>query len=168
MEVEWLNDNFRDANISFTIQDINWVINPTWAEGNDLERMKVALRKGDNRALNLYFIRRHSNDRGAECTLPLAAVREGEVELLEDGCTIDTVFLPFQPRTSNGRVTHEVGHWLGLEHTFHNHNCAGEDDIIDDTPAQLSPSSGCPESRDSCPNQPGLDPIHNFMDLSSW
>jgi hypothetical protein len=29
----------------------------------------------------------------------------------------------------------------------------------------MSPTSGCPEGRDSCPS-PGLDPIHNYMDYS--
>jgi len=36
---------------------------------------------------------------------------------------------------------------------------------VDDTPAQASPTSGCPEGRDSCPAA-GLDPIHNYMDYS--
>ena len=39
-------------------------------------------------------------------------------------------------------------------------------DFVDDTPPQKSPSSGCPEGNDTCPRQPGLDPIHNYMDYS--
>ena len=38
-------------------------------------------------------------------------------------------------------------------------------DQVDDTPAQSSPTSGCPAGRDSCP-MPGMDPIHNYMDYS--
>jgi hypothetical protein len=37
--------------------------------------------------------------------------------------------------------------------------------MIPDTPAQSTPTSGCPVGRDSCPAA-GLDPIHNYMDYS--
>jgi len=56
-------------------------------------------------------------------------------------------------------------HFLGVEHTFANGCSPG--DLIPDTPAEAYPNFGCnpEEMRDTCP-EPGLDPIHNFMDYS--
>ena len=43
--------------------------------------------------------------------------------------------------------------------------CNGAGDQVDDTPAELEPTSGCPAGKDTCVGG-GLDPIHNYMDYS--
>lgn len=71
-------------------------------------------------------------------------------------------------------ATHEIGHWLGLFHTFSGTSCDpfNLNDLVDDTPQQALPSSNCvsccqDDGRDSCPLLPGRDPSRNFMDYSA-
>jgi hypothetical protein len=66
--------------------------------------------------------------------------------------------------TSATPAIREVGPYLGLPHTFEQ-GCEGHGDYVDDTPAMATPTSGCPLGKDTCP-EPGLDPIHNYMDYS--
>lgn len=68
-------------------------------------------------------------------------------------------------------LSHEIGHWLGLSHTFGGSNSAGVvcgNDDIDDTPATAGFYSTCPNYltlNDSC--SPGTRPnMQNIMDYS--
>ncbi|OBR08171.1 Extracellular metalloprotease [Colletotrichum higginsianum IMI 349063] len=161
-----LNANFGPHDISFRLQGVTRTVNAGWAGGGDELRMKRALRQGGYASLNVYFLGRSSGILG-KCTFPQGA-SIGSNTFTLDGCTVASSTIPGgKGRNVNlGKtLTHETGHWLGLYHTFRG-GCDGEGDLISDTPAQASPTRGCPPSRDSCPHKPGLDPIHNYMDYS--
>ena len=67
-------------------------------------------------------------------------------------------------------LEHELGHYLGLLHTFRG-GCTDPNDWIVDTPAQRKPFlNTCPERRDSCKRKrtPGLDPVRNFMGYAGY
>ncbi|KAH8131560.1 hypothetical protein FP744_10001997 [Trichoderma asperellum] len=160
-----LKTDFEPTGIVFNLKSIDRTINNTWANNADLKRMWYYLRNGSYHDLNLWFI--PTLKEYGYCTIP-ATGDSLPYAMQQDGCTIrsDTVPGGRANKYNLGKtVTHEVGHWLGLLHTFQG-GCNGPGDYIDDTPAQASPSMGCPEGRDSCPKQPGLDPIHNYMDYS--
>jgi hypothetical protein len=82
-----------------------------------------------------------------------------------DGVIVDYRSIPGGgfPHFSRGfTAVHEIGHWLGLFHTFEN-GCTPPGDGVDDTPYEAAPTLGCPRFKDTCP-APGTDPVHNFMD----
>ncbi|KAK2043333.1 extracellular metalloprotease [Colletotrichum somersetense] len=162
-----MNEDFGPHGISFNLVETTRTINPTWAQDGSELAMKRALRKGDYGALNLYFLRSLGGGTLGYCYFPTNA-SPGSQSYILDGCSILSSTVP-GGSTANynlGRtVTHEVGHWFGLYHTFQG-GCSGSGDSIADTPAQASASSGCPVGRDSCPSQAGVDPIHNYMDYS--
>ena len=75
------------------------------------------------------------------------------------------------PPFDQGRTaTHEVGHYLGLEHPFTGGcqagappDCYSTGDLICDVPSLASPSFGCPVGQQSC----GVTaPIHNYMNYT--
>lgn len=169
-QLKALNDAYGPHDVTFNLIDTTFTTNSNWAAGNGEVAMKRQLRQGDYKTLNLYFTdvaKLDGLDALGYCFFPEPNVSTGSSTFIRDGCVIVAETVPggsMAPYNLGGTAVHEVGHWFNLFHTFQD-GCTGGD-LVSDTPAQASQTSGCPTRRDSCPNQAGDDPIHNFMDYS--
>ena len=70
------------------------------------------------------------------------------------------------PYDKGRTATHEIGHWLGLKHTWGDADC-GSDDVYD-TPRQQGSNFGCPSfpHTTSCSETVNGDMFMNFMDFT--
>jgi hypothetical protein len=159
----------ESAGFNFTMGGITRTANDAWHNAGpgsaDERAMKTALKEGGDNTLNVYLTS------GAGFLGWAYFPNITETDPILDGVVVDwrsmlETSTQYQGTYDLGKtLPHEAGHWLNLYHTFQG-GCTEPGDMIPDTPAQASPTSGCPIGRDSCPSLPGLDPIHNYMDYS--
>ena len=163
-----MNNAYGSYGITYKLISSDFTANNNWATGNYDTQMKPALRKGNYADLNVYFLSDLGGGLLGICNFPTNAPR-GSSAFNQDGCDVLADSLPGGAATNfnlGGTAAHEVGHWHGLFHVFQGSSCSGAGDSVGDTPAQRSATSGCPSTKDSCPNVSGLDSIHNYMDYS--
>ena len=150
----------------FALKSIDRTRNSDWYDWSDPDvndddeiEAKRALHRGGFDDLNIYIAGLRDNLLGY-ATFPF------DTTLRRDGVVLLNESLPggaAAPYNLGDTATHEVGHWLGLFHTFEN-GCKYPGDLVPDTPYQDDGDNifECDESLNTC-RQPGRDPVHNFM-----
>jgi len=157
-----LNDAFAPE-FEFVLKKTTVTTDNYWPLNmNNDSPMKNALHEGDRSALNIWSTELRGGLLGY-ATFPTG--RDSN----NDGVVILYSSVPggtASPYNGGDTLTHEVGHWLMLYHTFQG-GCSENGDSVDDTPAVASPGSDCPSGRDSCVDNQGEDLIENYMDYTT-
>lgn len=163
-QINVLNAAFAASDVSFTFASVDYTDNANWfymEPGTLAEaQAKAALNISPETTLNFYTVQ---TGYLGWATFPWNLSSNPD----DDGVVVLYSSLPnggATPYDEGDTGTHEVGHWLGLYHTFQG-GCSKSGDYVADTEKEKDPAFGCPIGRDSCRGG-GPDPVENFMDYS--
>ena len=165
-QINVLNQAYAPWGWQFNLVATTRTTNSSWFNSCHLlsaeSAMKNALRQGTADDLNLYSCN-PGDDLLGWATFP----SEYNSSPKYDGVVLLHSSLPggnAAPYNLGDTATHEVGHWMGLYHTYQG-GCSKKGDLVDDTAPERTAQFGCPVGADTC-NGGGPDPIRNFMDYT--
>jgi hypothetical protein len=171
-QVDVLNNSYAGGSLTqgsaatpfqYSLQGVDFSYNDAWygvVPGPVEKEMKAATRVGGKDTLNVWTANIGDGLLGW-ATFPAKKLSS------DDGVVILDESMPGGKAGKyalGDTLTHEVGHWLALYHTFQG-GCRGQGDQVADTAAEATAQFDCPTGADTC-TAPGEDPIHNFMDYT--
>jgi hypothetical protein len=173
-QMQVLNDSYAgktapdaaNSPFRFRLGKITWTVNPAWytvVPGKNERDMKKALYEGNSTTLNVYS----ANIGGGLLGWSYFPKGYNAGREFIDGVVMLDESMPGGTAgkyAEGDTLTHEVGHWMMLEHTFKG-GCSASGDFVADTPREAFAQFDCPVGADTCA-APGVDPIHNFMDYT--
>ena len=171
-QIQVMNYDFQDHNIAFILDTIDRTENDDWFEGWDPDASGMdtqgmqALNIDPAHYLNVYSAELAGAGTGfINCGYTWFPTQYSEGHYRQ-GITIDYRCIA-GGSYGDDTATHEIGHYFGLYHTFQT-DCSAPDDAVADTPRNHSDYlHGCNTNQDSCPDDPGNDPVQNYMNYSS-
>jgi hypothetical protein len=181
-QMDTLNSQFGQTPFQFSHVKTTRTVKDEWVygdlnDGDTPSTIAASLREGGVDTVNVIIM-----DSGPNGCFNYATLSPGYAMFPPGTCTKnDHILLCAVSLATRGSeslyvestLTHEIGHWLGLHHTFNGDSClkSNLNDLISDTPQQarhtpLDCFECCTNNLDTCPKLPGRDPVHNFMDYS--